>query len=144
MSEPKETTDKNVRTAVRKPLSLKRTVESGHVQQKFSHGRSKSVVVEKKKKRTLAGPEAEESPAQAAQKELPAATGQRRPAAASAVPQAETSAATTRSLSEEERVARAKALAAAQVRTAEEERIKVSAAPSVTHLGFPRRQVGQT
>ena len=36
-----------------KTLSLKRTVESGHVRQNFSHGRSKSVVVEKKKKRTL-------------------------------------------------------------------------------------------
>jgi translation initiation factor IF-2 len=37
-------------------MSLKRTVESGHVRQNFSHGRSKSVVVEKKKKRTISGP----------------------------------------------------------------------------------------
>ena len=50
MSETKETTDKTLR----KPLSLKRTVESGHVRQSFSHGRSKSVVVEKKKTRKLA------------------------------------------------------------------------------------------
>ena len=35
---------------------MKRTVESGHVRQNFSHGRSKSVVVEKKKKRTISGP----------------------------------------------------------------------------------------
>ncbi|HWC30588.1 MAG TPA: translation initiation factor IF-2 associated domain-containing protein, partial [Dehalococcoidia bacterium] len=42
--------------APRKPLSLKRTVESGHVRQSFSHGRSKSVVVEKKKKRTISAP----------------------------------------------------------------------------------------
>jgi len=49
MSEIKESTDKTLRGDVRKPLSLKRTVESGHVRQSFSHGRSKSVVVEKKK-----------------------------------------------------------------------------------------------
>ena len=63
MSEIKETTDKTLRGDARKPLSLKRTVESGHVRQSFSHGRSKSVVVEKKKKRTITAPgaEAEES-----------------------------------------------------------------------------------
>jgi translation initiation factor IF-2 len=55
MSETKETTDRTLR-GTGKPLSLKRTVESGHVRQSFSHGRSKSVVVEKKKKRTIAGP----------------------------------------------------------------------------------------
>jgi translation initiation factor IF-2 len=54
MSETKETTDKTLSVG-RKPLSLKRTVESGHVRQSFSHGRSKSVVVEKKKKRTISG-----------------------------------------------------------------------------------------
>jgi translation initiation factor IF-2 len=56
MSETKETTDKTLSVAPRKPLSLKRTVESGHVRQSFSHGRSKSVVVEKKKKRTISAP----------------------------------------------------------------------------------------
>src|ERR1700687_4728381 len=56
MTETKEPTEKTVKgPAPRKPLSLKRTVESGHVRQNFSHGRSKSVVVEKKKKRTIAG-----------------------------------------------------------------------------------------
>jgi translation initiation factor IF-2 len=55
MSETKETTDKTLSVG-RKPLSLKRTVESGHVRQSFSHGRSKSVVVEKKKKRTISAP----------------------------------------------------------------------------------------
>jgi translation initiation factor IF-2 len=57
MSESNETTEKSAKA--RKPLSLKRTVESGHVQQKFSHGRSKSVVVEKRTKRKLAQPEGE-------------------------------------------------------------------------------------
>src|SRR5262245_45123079 len=65
MTETKETTDKTLRgTVPRTPLSLKRTVESGHGRQNFSHGRSKSGVVEKKKKRTISGPggtEAEEA-----------------------------------------------------------------------------------
>ncbi|KAB2916271.1 MAG: translation initiation factor IF-2 [Hyphomicrobiaceae bacterium] len=56
MTETKETTDKTLQGGARKPLSLKRTVESGHVRQSFSHGRSKSVVVEKKKTRKLATP----------------------------------------------------------------------------------------
>jgi translation initiation factor IF-2 len=56
MTETKETNDKTLSVAPRKPLSLKRTVESGHVRQSFSHGRSKSVVVEKKKKRTISAP----------------------------------------------------------------------------------------
>ena len=36
-----------------KTLSLKRTVESGQVRQSFSHGRSKSVLVEKRRKRIV-------------------------------------------------------------------------------------------
>ena len=57
MTETKETTEKTLRGAApRKPLSLKRTVDAGHVKQSFSHGRSKSVVVEKKKKRTISAP----------------------------------------------------------------------------------------
>ncbi|MGA8433233.1 MAG: translation initiation factor IF-2 associated domain-containing protein, partial [Methyloceanibacter sp.] len=34
-------------------LNVRRTVESGHVRQSFSHGRSKSVLVEKKKRRAV-------------------------------------------------------------------------------------------
>ena len=56
MTETKDTTDKTLRGGARKPLSLQRTVESGHVRQNFSHGRSKSVVVEKRKTRKLGGP----------------------------------------------------------------------------------------
>ncbi len=51
MSETNETEGK---TRGRKlPLNPRRTVESGHVRQSFSHGRSKSVVVEKKKRRSI-------------------------------------------------------------------------------------------
>ncbi len=50
MSETKEPQDKTA-TAGRKTMTLnvKRTVESGHVRQSFSHGLSISVVVEKKR-----------------------------------------------------------------------------------------------
>ena len=56
MTDSNDQTDKTLRAGGRKPLSLQRTVESGHVRQNFSHGRSKSVVVEKKKSRKLGGP----------------------------------------------------------------------------------------
>ena len=48
-----------------KTLSLKRTVESGQVRQSFSHGRFKSVVVEKRRKRVV-GPSSSSAPAPAA------------------------------------------------------------------------------
>ncbi len=125
MSEPKETSDKTVAGAGgRKPLSLQRTVESGHVQQKFSHGRSKSVVVEVKRKR----PSGEEGAAPAA---APAARPQgqapRPPQKATgAAPSAPRAAgAMLRTLSEEERQARTRALAAAHVRGVEDERLRV-------------------
>ncbi|HEX7819424.1 MAG TPA: translation initiation factor IF-2 [Sphingobium sp.] len=40
----------------RKPLGLKRTVESGQVQQSFSHGRKNTVVVEVKRRRMIGRP----------------------------------------------------------------------------------------
>jgi translation initiation factor IF-2 len=78
MSETKDTADKTLGAGGRKPLSLQRTVESGHVRQSFSHGRSKSVVFEKRKTRKLAAPgaaaeaPAEEAPAKVATKPQPA------------------------------------------------------------------------
>ncbi|HKA66220.1 MAG TPA: translation initiation factor IF-2 [Methyloceanibacter sp.] len=53
MSEINETDDKSVRGGRKMTLNVRRTVESGHVRQSFSHGRSKSVLVEKKKRRTV-------------------------------------------------------------------------------------------
>jgi translation initiation factor IF-2 len=50
-------TDNNDKsTLTRKPLGLKRTVESGQVQQQFSHGRKNTVVVEVKRRRILGKP----------------------------------------------------------------------------------------
>ncbi|MFA7638450.1 MAG: translation initiation factor IF-2 associated domain-containing protein, partial [Parvibaculum sp.] len=48
MTDQADTSERKPKAAGGKTLSLKRTVESGHVRQNFSHGRSKSVVVEKK------------------------------------------------------------------------------------------------
>ena len=118
MSEPKETTEKTAGASGRKPLSLVSRVESGHVQQKFSHGRSKTVVVEKKRSRSLkegeepvaARPLSPATPAPRPQAAKPAASAQPKPGAL------------LRTLSDEERVARSKALAAAQERSVEEAR----------------------
>src|SRR2546430_17498450 len=74
MTETKEATEKTLRGAApRKPLSLKRTVDAGHVKQSFSHGRSKSGVVAKKKKRTISTPggaDSETAEAEAAERLL--------------------------------------------------------------------------
>ena len=55
MSEINETEDKTARGGRKMTLNLRRTVESGDVRQSFSHGRSKSVLVEKKKRRAVGG-----------------------------------------------------------------------------------------
>ena len=125
MSEPKETTDKTHGTGGRKPLSLVQRVESGHVQQKFSHGRSKTVVVEKKRSRTLKdGDEPAPRAPIAAPASRPAAGKPAAPVGAAPRPEQPKPGAMLRTLSDEERVARSKALAAAQIRSVEEERAR--------------------
>ena len=56
-----------------KTLSLKRTVESGQVRQSFSHGRSKAVLVEKRRKRVVKPGQEEAAAPQEAASEAPAA-----------------------------------------------------------------------
>src|SRR5271166_3367736 len=51
MSETKETENKSAGGRKTMSLNVKRTVEQGHIRQNFSHGRSKSVLVETKRKR---------------------------------------------------------------------------------------------
>ncbi len=51
MSETKETDHKTAGGRKTMSLNVKRTVEQGHIRQNFSHGRSKSVLVETKRKR---------------------------------------------------------------------------------------------
>src|ERR1700690_3371564 len=104
-------------------LTLKPRTETGVVRQSFSHGRSKQVVVEKVKRRSIGGAaevKAEPAPVESARK--PAAKAKAAPAAAPAeAPKA--SGVVLRTLTEEERVARAHALADPRVREAEERKI---------------------
>src|SRR5581483_3600996 len=100
-----------------KTLSLKKT-ETSTVKQSFSHGRTKAVVVEKK--RTLGAPSHKapaEKPAPVAEKPAPA-SAQAQPAA-----KAPTRGVVLRQLSEEEKSRRAAALADARVSDAEARRI---------------------
>ena len=62
MSDTKAGEDGEASAGRSKTLSLKRTVESGQVRQSFSHGRSKSVLVEKRRKRTINSGGAEAAP----------------------------------------------------------------------------------
>ncbi len=65
------TDSKDNDNAGRRPLSLSRKSDTGTVKQSFSHGRSKQVVVETKKKRTIVAPGAA-APAPAAAAAAPA------------------------------------------------------------------------
>jgi translation initiation factor IF-2 len=110
-----------------KPLSLKgRGVEQGMVRQAFSHGRTKTVVVEKVKSRAPARPKADAAAGGAAKQPATARAATAAPAAPAAAPAAPTpkpSGVVLRTLTEEERTARARALGDARLREAEERRI---------------------
>src|SRR5215213_11755970 len=135
MSDTKTPGDKTLHVSSSKTLTLKRPVEQGVVRQSFSHGRSKAVVVEKVKRRTV-GPGEKEAPAptakaapmiKSASPAAKAAPAQAAPAssARSAQPQAPAARATgmvLRTLSDQERDARASALADARVREEEDRR----------------------
>ncbi|MFN3658285.1 MAG: translation initiation factor IF-2 [Pseudolabrys sp.] len=101
-------------------LTLKPRTETGVVRQSFSHGRSKQVVVETVKRRTIGGPAAKPE-APVAEPKKAAAPAARAPAAPEA-PKPK-SGVVLRTLTEEERAARAVALADSRVREAEERKI---------------------
>jgi len=103
-----------------KTLSLKPRVETGTVRQSFSHGRSKQVVVEKRGKRRIDGTPEPHTPEVAA-KPAPAAPAPSRPAPPPP-PRNAGSGVVLRTLTEDERSARASALADAKVREVEERR----------------------
>ena len=114
----------------RKPLSLRKT-ETGAVKQSFSHGRSKTVVVETKRRRVLSPKkpgEAKTGDKPAAKKAAPKAKENK---AVEAAPEKKAAAkppagAVLRTLSEEEKQARAAALV--EARKTEEARRKVEEA----------------
>src|SRR5216684_2565705 len=129
MADTKDT-EKTLRASSPKTLTVKRNVEQGVVRQSFSHGRSKSVVVETVKRRSIAPGgdkkaatiEAKRAPARAAAAASPkAATPAPKPAVAPDLPAGpKPSGVVLRTLSEEERNARGKALDRAREREAEE------------------------
>lgn len=101
-----------------KTLSLKPRVETGTVRQSFSHGRSKQVVVEKRGKRRIDGSPEPQAPTVVAKPAAAPAPAPSRPAP----PRNAGSGVVLRTLTEDERSARASALADAKVREVEERR----------------------
>jgi translation initiation factor IF-2 len=118
MSETKDTDDKRS-TLSSKTLSMRRSVDTSHVRQNFSHGRSKAVLVEKKRKRSIAAPgTSEHAAAQETAPEAPAATAPQ----SDQTPAPDRTGVVLRTLTEEEKGARAQALAEARAREADERR----------------------
>jgi translation initiation factor IF-2 len=138
MAETTEKTGEKKLSVATKTLSLKgRGVEQGVVRQSFSHGRSKAVVVEKVKSRVSPRAKAEPAAPGAATTPKRAAAGKPTLQVASAAPAAapvptvatptqvapKPSGVVLRTLTEEERSARARALGDARLREAEERKI---------------------
>ena len=126
MAETKNPGDK-LTVSPKTTLTLKRSgVEQGVVRQSFSHGRTKPVVVEKKPKRRMPGEAAAPAEVRAAEapvaKAAPRAAPVAPPAAKPASPRS-TGGVVLRTLTEEERNARASALSDARLRDIEERKI---------------------
>src|SRR6476661_2116793 len=128
--------EKTLSVSPTKTLTLKPRAETGVVRQSFSHGRSKAVVVEKVRKRTVGPGEVKASePAPApdrvtprrvgvvARGATPAAAPAPAPAATPAPAAPKPSGVVLRTLTEEEQSRRAHALGDAKVREAEERKI---------------------
>lgn len=119
MTETNNTGDKTISVAPKKTLGLKRLTERDTVRQSFSHGRTNTVQVERKKRRVVLPNEqkAEVAPTSAPIENKPAPK-----VAEAAAPKVETGRGgiVLRTLSDDELGARARALADAKVREAEE------------------------
>src|SRR3974377_56885 len=129
MTETTKNSGEKLHVSSTKTLTLKRgSVEQGVVRQSFSHGRSKAVVVEKVKRRIAgpgeAKPEAPAADGSAAPKRagapIKAAAGSASAPAAAPVVSPKASGVVLRTLTEDERNARAHALADARLREHEE------------------------
>lgn len=119
MSDDVETEEKRPR---RKPLTLRRT-ETGAVKQSFSHGRSKTVVVETKRRRVLSPKkdgEAEKAVKPAPEKKSAPAAKKAEPAPVEDA--SKKKGAVLKTLSEDEKAARAEALAKSRRDKAEREK----------------------
>ena len=126
-----KTSEKKLSVAATKTLTLKgRGVEQGVVRQSFSHGRSKAVVVEKVKSRVPTRARGETATPAAAPPKRTLAPPSAVPITPAAPPATATPAAAPkpsgvvlRTLTDEERTARARALGDARLREAEERKI---------------------
>ncbi|CAH1684808.1 translation initiation factor IF-2 [Hyphomicrobiales bacterium] len=134
MSDTKNPTDKTL-SVTSKTLTLKRPVEQGVVRQSFSHGRTKSVVVEKVKRRVIGPGDVKEgapaaptppvappkpAPAPARPSQRPGQQQSQRPAAQSS---SRPTGVVLRTLTDDERDARLQALTEAKRRETEERRV---------------------
>ena len=128
MSEINETEDKTARGGRKMTLNVRRTVESGHVRQSFSHGRSKSVLVEKKKRRAVGGTPAAQ-PVEEPKPKVAAAAPEPAPAKRTRDDDQRRAGVVLRALSDEEKDARLRALTESRQREAvEREKAKEEAA----------------
>jgi translation initiation factor IF-2 len=118
MSEINETEDKTVRGGRKMTLNVRRTVESGHVRQSFSHGRSKSVLVEKKKRRAVGATPAAQ-PVEETKLKVATAAPESAPAKRAREDEQRRPGVVLRALSDEEKDARLRALNESRQREAE-------------------------
>ncbi|MDR6303022.1 translation initiation factor IF-2 [Nitrobacter vulgaris] len=125
MVDTKNPGDKTLSVSPSKTLTLKPRVEQGTVRQSFSHGRTKQVVVEKRGKRRIGGDSPGPEPVGTSEPAAPRTLAPKAPPARAATPAAPRSGSgvVLRKLTEDERSARASALAGAKVRAEEERRI---------------------
>ena len=120
-----------------KTLSMRRGVEQGRVKQNFSHGRSKTVVVETKRRRTITAPGSQPSPIESKVKPAPVAAPKPAPAAA---PKEEAAKPGPNELSDSEKEARAKALAGARLREADDAEAARREAERLAEIDAQRRK----
>jgi translation initiation factor IF-2 len=120
MSDTKTPGDKTLTVSPPKTLTLKRPVEQSTVRQSFSHGRSKQVVVEVK--RRVAGPDAQPAPAPRAPQPQVQQSAPRQAPPAPAPAQRPAGGMLLRTLSDEEKEARQRVLSDARQRELEARR----------------------
>ena len=127
-----ETTDEKTISAPKRSLGLKRGVERDTVRQSFSHGRTNTVQVERKKRRVVVPGEQKAEPEPAPAKPRPKAARSGAPSRPAPAPDRERGedrgGLVLRQLSSEEIDARARALADAKVHEAEERQAAIDAA----------------
>ncbi len=135
MSEANETEGKGARGGGKMTLNARRTVESGHVRQSFSHGRSKSVLVEKKKRRAIGGtpaPQPVEEAKPKPQVSVVAETLQKKPKVEETPQHQRPKGQVLRQLSDDEKDARSRALKDSREREAERLRVEQAAVLELT------------